>query len=787
MSATTSETVTPTEADFDALREIERRVLWLATRIVDYANHGRAKDDELKVGGHQASSASMVSLMTALYLWDLRAEDRVAVKPHASPVLHAIEYLIGRLDQRYLTTLREFGGLQAYPSRTKDPFPVDYSTGSVGIGSAAPLFGALADRYIGSHFGTATGGRFISLLGDAELDEGNLWEAVLEPQTRGLGNVLWIVDLNRQSLDRVVPIIKAHELESQFEASGWQVIELKYGSRLRDAFGREGGDLLRRRIDEMPNQLYQSLFGASEEVVAEALLHDLVAAERVPLERLLGHYPDGVGALIHDLGGHDLADLIDALARARAEPDRPTIVLAYTIKGWGLPIAGRPLNHSALLTPEQVETLRAASGLTPETEWDRLSPESPAGRLCFNARSRLERQAPEPLTPVPVPAAISSRDPVAISTQAAVGRILLDLSRVDGLAERIVTVSPDVSVSTNLGGWINKVGVFGSEEEPAYEELEGSPLSWRVSPTGRHVELGISEMNLFLALGQFGMTRDFQREQLFPIGTLYDPFVCRGLDALIYGAYSGSRFVVLGTPSGISLSREGGAHQSTITPSIGLELPGIVYAEPTYGRELEWLLLAALSAMQEPEGEGMYLRLSTKPVDQAPFAELVEARGEDAVRADVLAGAFWLREPDAGDDTVILATCGAMTPEVLLAADMLVESEGVAAGVLCVSSPDRLYRDWRARRLTHLQDLEATRGESHLERLVPPDLRRHPIVSVIDGASHALSFLGSCLGARLVPLGVDRFGQTGSLAAVYDAYDLSPDAIATAALIALEA
>ena len=277
MSATTSETVTPTEADFDALREIERRVLWLATRIVDYANHGRAKDDELKVGGHQASSASMVSLMTALYLWDLRAEDRVAVKPHASPVLHAIEYLIGRLDQRYLTTLREFGGLQAYPSRTKDPFPVDYSTGSVGIGSAAPLFGALADRYIGSHFGTATGGRFISLLGDAELDEGNLWEAVLEPQTRGLGNVLWIVDLNRQSLDRVVPIIKAHELESQFEASGWQVIELKYGSRLRDAFGREGGDLLRRRIDEMPNQLYQSLFGASEEVVAEALLHDLVA------------------------------------------------------------------------------------------------------------------------------------------------------------------------------------------------------------------------------------------------------------------------------------------------------------------------------------------------------------------------------------------------------------------------------------------------------------------------------------------------------------------------------
>ena len=254
-------------------------------------------------------------------------------------------------------------------------------------------------------------------------------------------------------------------------------------------------------------------------------------------------------------------------------------------------------------------------------------------------------------------------------------------------------------------------------------------------------------MNLFLALGQFGLTRDFQQEPLFPIGTLYDPFVCRGLDALIYGAYSGSRFIVLGTPSGVTLSREGGAHQSTITPSIGLELPGIVYAEPTFGRELEWLLLDAMATMQEPDGEGMYLRLSTKPIDQAPFGRLLEERGEEAVRADVLAGAFWLREPRDTEDAVILATCGAMTPEALAAADLLLEGEGVTAGVLCVSSPDRLYRDWRAHRLTHLRDLGASREPSHLERLVPLELRRCPIVSVIDGASHALAFLGSCLGS----------------------------------------
>jgi pyruvate dehydrogenase E1 component len=293
-------------------------------------------------------------------------------------------------------------------------------------------------------------------------------------------------------------------------------------------------------------------------------------------------------------------------------------------------------------------------------------------------------------------------------------------------------------------------------------------------------------MNLFLALGQLGLTRELFGEQLFPIGTLYDPFVVRGLEAFLYGVYSGSRFVVLGTPSGISLSREGGAHQSTITPGIGMELPGVLYAEPTYAREVEWILLDQLRRMQEPEGESLYLRLSTKPVDQAPFAALCERRGEEAMRADVLAGGFWLREVEPGGDSVVLATCGAIVPEVLLAAELLEQDEGVAAGVLCVSSPDQLYRGWRRSRLTHLDDLAAARSESHLEHLLPPALRGLPIVTVIDGASHSLAFIGGCLGMRTLPLGVDRFGQCGSLPEVYEAYQLSPEAIATAALIALE-
>ena len=408
----------------------------------------------------------MVSLMTALYMRDLRAEDRVSVKPHASPVLHAIEYLLGRLDRAYLTRLRDFDGLQSYPSRTKDHFPVDYSTGSVGIGSAAPLFGALADRYVDDHFGDGRGGRFISLLGDAELDEGNLWEAVIEPQTRDLGNVLWVVDLNRQSLDRVVPIIKSAELQQQFATCGWQVLELKYGRRLRAAYAKDGGEVLRRRIDEMPNQLYQSLFGASEEVVHEALLRDLGPGDRVRLARLLEEYRGQEGTLIQDLGGHDLADLLGAYETARRDTESTDRSLRLHDQGLG-PADGRP-SDEPLGAAERAGDRRVARELRRERadRVGRVCRRYAEAEICRTARERLTRsERPAPKT-FSVPTSISARDPASSSTQAAVGRTLLDLSRIEELAERIVTVSPDVSVSTNLGGWINKVGVYGTRGRP---------------------------------------------------------------------------------------------------------------------------------------------------------------------------------------------------------------------------------------------------------------------------------------------------------------------------------
>ena len=258
--------------DPQLLDTIAQRVLWLATRIVDAANHDRQTGDGVKVGGHQASSASLVTALTALWFAHLDAPDRVSVKPHASPAFHAIQYLLGNLDRSYLPTLRAFGGLQSYPSRTKDPDPVDFSTGSVGLGPAAPLFAAVARRYVDAHFGPRPASRFVALLGDAELDEGNIWEAIADPATQGLGNVMWIVDFNRQSLDRVVPGIRIQQWRSQFQAAGWHVVEVKYGPALLAAFAEPGGAALEAWIDAMPDERYQSLFGLEPDAVRARFL-----------------------------------------------------------------------------------------------------------------------------------------------------------------------------------------------------------------------------------------------------------------------------------------------------------------------------------------------------------------------------------------------------------------------------------------------------------------------------------------------------------------------------------
>jgi pyruvate dehydrogenase E1 component len=753
----------PATPDLETLEAVQRRVLWLATAIVHHANRVRENSSGVKVGGHQASSASMVSLMTALWFSELRAEDRVSVKPHASPVLHAINYLLGWLEQPYLESLRAFGGLQSYPSRTKDPDPVDYSTGSVGIGATAPIWGAVARRYLEHHrFEAPARGRQIALLGDAELDEGAVWEAIADPWVARLGEVLWVVDLNRQSLDRVVPDIAFGRLAGMFEAAGWQVITVKYGRRLEGLFERSGGEALRRRIDEMPNEEYQRLLRAEPRELRERLpgrSRELAALVDVLLDNELR-------AAFRDLGGHDIGKLIEAYREV--QHDRPSVIFAYTLKGWSLPIEGHPENHSALLTHDQFRELAKELGTDPDDPWAPFDPSSREGELASAAATALAREDPEPRTPPEVPAALGRKHRGKESTQQAFGRFFVDLVHdAPEVAERVVTVSPDVASSTNLGGWINKSGIWSvGQRRDWFADDPQTLVHWHETPSGRHIELGIAETNLVGLLGELGATWSRYGQPLLPIGTIYDPFVGRALEPWSFGIYAGGQSILIGTPSGVSLAPEGGAHQSIVTPSIGIGQPGCAFWEPAFGQDLEWTLLHALSRLGRPDGESAYFRLSTRPLDQA----LAGDDSSDERRELVVAGGYPLRRAK-GKPAVVLAGMGAVMPELLRAADTL----GEDAEVICVTSADLLHRAFRAR---------AGFGEHPVEILdeLFPAERAAPMVTVLDGDPNALAFLGGVNAVPVTTLGVTRFGQSGDLEDVYRHHEIDAETIVGAAL-----
>jgi pyruvate dehydrogenase E1 component len=767
-------TATPAGSDTGsdrALREIEDRVLWLATAIVDHANRVRPNPGGLKVGGHQASSASMVTIMTALWLEQLQAEDRVSVKPHASPVLHALEYLLGQLDASYLTTLREFGGLQSYPSRLKDPVPADYSTGSVGIGATAPIWGAIARRYVNTQLGAGGTGRQWSLVGDAELDEGAVWEAVLDPMVAELGEVVWVVDLNRQSLDRVVPMMGATRLQGMFAAAGWQVLTVKYGRLLEELFARPGGGALRDRIDAMSNPEYQRLLRHDPADLRRLLPGEGPGA--ADIAALIADLPDAdLRAAVRNLGGHDPAALRAAFAQI--DDTRPTVVLAYTLKGYGLATEGHPQNHSALLTEAQLHELAARVGADPADPWAGLPADGDAARLLRDAAQRLRRRASEAQAAPPVPPDLGRTPSGTATTQAALGRTLLDLNRAaPEVGRRVVTVSPDVSSSTNLGGWVNKVGVWSHEDRRNWFADDAETiLHWRERPSGQHIELGIAETNLVGAIGELGATWSRWGQPLLPIGVLYDPFVERALEPWSFGIYAGGQSILVGTPSGVTLAPEGGAHQSITTPSVGLEQPGCTSYEPAFALDTEWCLLAALSQLGRPGGSSAYLRLSTRPVDQALAAVPADPAARERRRRQVVAGAYPLRR--SARPVVTLVAMGAPVPEALAAAERL-EALGLGADVVCVTSPGLLFRALQGRR-----GLDEASGWV-LDSVFAAE-RAAPMVTLLDGHPHTLAFLAGVRGVPATHLGVTAFGQSGDLESVYRHHGLDVDSIVGAAL-----
>jgi pyruvate dehydrogenase E1 component len=755
------------------LQALEKKALWLSTWMIHNANHLRPSRDGLKVGGHQASSASVATLMTALYFDVMRPQDRVAVKPHAAPVFHALQYLMGHQTRDKLERFRAFGGAQAYPSRSKDgDHLVDFSTGSVGLGVGVTLFASLVQDYVRLHRlapENSEPGRMIALAGDAELDEGNIFEALFEGWKHDVRNLWWVIDYNRQSLDAVVSDRLFGRIDALFELVGWRVVTLKYGRKLEAAFARPDGVQLREWIDACPNSLYSALVYKGGEGWREHLLRDL---NRYPGIRAIldEHDDDALHALMTNLAGHDMGAVLDAFHSIT--DDRPTCFIAYTIKGYGLPLAGHKDNHAGLMNPQQMALFQAGMRVPEGAEWELFSGlDVPAERLSAFLRSvPLARCAPRRIeTPaVPVPDEIAPPRGKRLSTQEAFGRILGGIAASDSdLARRIVTTSPDVTVSTNLGAWVNRRGIFDRTErlDTFREENVVSAQRWAMSPQGQHIELGIAEHNLFLQLAALGLAGPLFGGRLLPIGTLYDPFIKRGLDALNYALYQDARFILVATPSGITLAPEGGAHQSVIEPVIGLAQPGLLAFEPAYADELAVLLRWAFGEIQEPNGESVYFRLSTRPVEQ------LDRVVDPALAQHIIDGGYWLREPGPGCELAI-AYCGAVAPEALAAFEVLRE-DLPQIGVLAVTSPARLHRQWRS---------GAKAGRiSAAQRLLAQLKAGSALITVADSHPATLSWLGSIAHHAVVPLGVDRFGQSGDLPDLYHYYGIDQEAIVDAA------
>ena len=772
------------------LSALEHKVLWLASWTIHHANHLRENTDGLKVGGHQASSASLATIMSALYFDVLRPADRVAVKPHASPIFHAIQYLLGKQTRERLESFRGYKGAQSYPSRTKDADDVDFSTGSVGLGVAQTLFSSLVQDYVRAHgWGLdRPEGRMVALIGDAELDEGNIFEALLEGWKQGLRNCWWVIDYNRQSLDAVVREGLWERYEQLFRNFGWDVVIVKYGSLQQAAFKEPGGAKLKEWIDSCPNQLYSALVFAGGAAWRKRLNDEI--GDQGDASKLIAKRSDAeLAALMNNLGGHDLPALLEAFHSVKT--DRPTCFICYTVKGFGLPMAGHKDNHAGLMTPSQMAEFQKAQDVRPGHEWDRFEGlpfaedvlQEFLDRVPFAAEDRRRLSAPH----IPVPDTLAVSIQAGMSTQTGFGQILNEIGREESdFAQRIVTTSPDVTVSTNLGPWVNRRGLFARQKMADTFKAERIPstFNWEFSPQGQHIELGIAEMNLFVALSALGLSHSINGERLLPIGTLYDPFIARGLDQLNYACYQDARFMVVATPSGITLAGEGGAHQSISEPLIGLAQDGLASFEPAFVDELAVIMRWAFDYMQQSGGEisernwlrdetggAVYLRLSTRPIEQ------MQRTITSDLAQQIVDGAYWLRKPGPNAQ-VVVAYAGAIAPEAIAAVGLMAEDRR-DVGLLAVTSADRLNAGWTAAQRARERGLVHAR--SHIERLlddVPPHCA---LVSVLDGHPATLAWLGAVHGHRTRSLGVEHFGQTGSLAELYRHYGIDTQAIIAAA------
>lgn len=889
-------------APFDPalIDRLAKRALVLAVRMIDEANHREdIEEGDPKVGGHPAACASCVHILSALRLVAMQPADTFAIKPHASPMDHSINFLLGLFrepgtrkwmsledSQAVMSRLRKFSEqgepvFQSYHAEN-DPDSHNYfPTGSVGIPPVVSLYTALAYRYAEHHgHEVPKETHHWSLIGDSEFREGSLLEAMPEAAERELPNVTWIVDYNRQNLDgsrmpnaRGLRGTDADRMQRTAEANGWNCLQVRHGRRRQKAFELAGGDRLRHVLENgFSDYEFQALlFKRSGAVTRRRLV-----AKEAGLEAVLRHFTDDeVQAIYSDLGGHDTSVLVEAFQEARAST-APTLIVAHTIKGWGLESFAAPGNHSALADRDEVAALLKSEGLTAEAPYQRFADGTPEQRF-LSARGAFlrdgfeqqwalkDRNSKHFLDAVArageLPEALQidlKLTPVA-HTQYVWGQAIGKLIRVGQsahggaavsdeerrwlpIADYVLTMAPDVGTSTNINPAMDEK-IYGPAPDEDFEKTleirdrRRPSLTPKEEVTTRHIRFEIAEANCMTAAGAFGKLGDRLGIPYLPVMTIYDFFIKRAYDQLYYNLYWGSTFLVVGTPSGVSLSPEGAQHSW----KSDIQMPNLVTWEPSYGFEVDWIVSETLRRQTSGEQEqrtGVLLRAVTRGLVQkellarlhrhrrfkqdghaalrpasvdldgaTPEADVPakpDAEILALVRRDVLLGGYYLVDwrgyagYEPGDNVVHIVAMGALAPEALKASDALLE-KGIYANVILCTSPDLLLGNLaHADGYRHLREGLGLTGALYMTRrrqnghvtyefetradLIEAAAGRIPVVSVADGEVGLLDNLGAIVGVRHEALGVRKPSKSGRPSDVFGLHHLDAHGIVEACM-----
>jgi pyruvate dehydrogenase E1 component len=787
------------EKEVELIERIARRAFVFATKMIVEANHrDDAEEGDPKVGGHPAACSSCVHVMSALHLGVRQPQDWIAVKPHGSPVDHSLNHLLGffhepkgrrwlELDEAkgVMSRLRQFSQegepvFQSYHSEWDPDGNIYFPSGSVGIPPVVSIYMSLAYKYARDHrLELPKDAHFWSLIGDSEFREGSLMEAMPEAAERELGNVTWIVDYNRQNLDgtripnkRGIRGTDADRIERVAVANGWDVIQARHGRKRLAAFEAVHGDRLRELLENAFSDFeFQVLLLKKDGSICRERLISL--DKRV--ERTLSRYSDDeVYAIFADLGGHDIAVMLDALRRSKLDPINPALIVAHTIKGWGLSSYAAPGNHNALPPVEEVDELLVKEGLAKDDPYALFSAETPEGKFLLQRRQEL-REGQEAIWALadanrekfqdhakagfPDTLGLNLKYLPLVHTQYIWGQLAAKLIRIgtdqemirhgekdpsalqgDELrwgpaAELVLTMAPDVGTSTNINPAMDD-RIYGPAQEDYEEELgvrdrRRPQLAPHEEAWTRHIRFEIAEANCMSAVGAFGKIREYFGIPFLPVMTIYDFFIKRAFDQLYYNLYWGSSFICIGTPSGVTLAPEGAQH--SWKSDIGM--PNVIIWEPFYGVEMDWILSESVRRhyLDDNAGRtGVIIRAVTRAFKQADMLERLkiakrfEGKSDEEIleitRNDALEGAYylvdWRGHPgyEPGENVVHILSMGAMGSEALAASDRL-HSEGIYANVVVVTCGDLLVGNLAHQDgYLHLRETLGINGDLHLTR-----------------------------------------------------------------------